>query len=76
MSKNLAKIPVHLAKILDKNFDKNPIKIWWDKNFYIFLNIQTKTKHYAKNLNDLVINKPSKKPRNKPNHIYIYGFSW
>jgi hypothetical protein len=44
MSKNLAKILVHLAKILDKNFDKNPIKIWWDKNFYIFLNINTNKK--------------------------------
>jgi hypothetical protein len=23
---------------------KNPIKIWWDKNFYIFLNINTNKK--------------------------------
>lgn len=34
----MQKLPKNPTKI----FDKNPTKIWWDKNFYIFLNIQTK----------------------------------
>jgi hypothetical protein len=34
----MQKLPKNPTKI----FDKNLTKIWWDKNFYIFLNINTK----------------------------------
>ena len=45
-------VPKTLCKNSPKNpqkpgakiFDKNPTKIWWDKNFYIFLNINTNKK--------------------------------
>jgi hypothetical protein len=41
MPKICAKNPMQK---LPKNSPKNPIKIWWDKNFYIFLNINTNKK--------------------------------
>jgi hypothetical protein len=45
MPKICAKNPMQkLPKNPTKIFDKNLTKIWWDKNFYIFLNINTNKK--------------------------------
>ena len=69
-----------MAKIYGKNplkiCDKNPLKIR-DKNLYItktfFTFNNTKNLYDHKNLNDLDINKPSKKPKNPTNNLYLYG---